>query len=990
DAAGRRYEGGGTYRFWIAKRMTLATATFQGQPYPVGASYGRDIQFNPAVPADVTVTADLYPNSDATNVRTLTYAGKASAAGLFGAAQGMKAFPLNAPGEYHAKILATYTDADGHVWVSTMRHAGVVYPEASPVIARGKKIAIGGKYVDRGETHFEGHVHENGDQHLAHITFPYLAGDMILIGSEGQGANKIEPVLTYQMAGDTSPWNTRLNGVGTTNLVIKTSNNYSPHLYPEYITDFEYYYGAAPRPGFMGRFLVGDSNVRAPYWAVSPNSFGGQIGASPNGDVPGDIYRLLGGVVLRRAGAAPMYSGYIASAVLLPKGTNNTRISAPGSEDLIGATGERARLFLVGLRPGTAFEAGSSFRPALQIDPLVPAAITFTLHYPDGRTQTTVGTGDSFGSFAGPSAWPLDVPGVYRYQVHGTWNGHTGRMPGLPDSGGYFFVYSKSKPAGVTGLRIDGSAHRTFSATAGATISGRTGGSRVYFTLLTPGAVIDQGELAVTGGTFEYRFDPVAVHAKAPIYDIVSITTGKPLIGRVIHLTFFADEPAPDGSRFFDVARVILRGTTLLAARGFVPPSAVTLAEPAGSVGNAAMADARDTLSLSRGVNRVAPADNGQLRLWDARVDRLVRQGDLVLTGRTADTIVAGTFHERLQQVHENIPVVGGEIVRQTRDGTTVSLFGSVHLGIETATSPVIEAEAARITAQRQTGHERARASTPQLVIVPPDSEAGPYALAWRTEVRNAPDVRLVDVDAITGAVLRSEPARRAEPRAHTLLDAANRFFVAQFGHRVIDESDAASPAAVKPAWAAAFDLAVREWTHRLLGHTAAFAYRGESGALAEAFADIMATAAEYAVQPGGNGPGQADYLIGEDAVAGGLRSLSDPARDGYRNHYGARDTEPGSATSMLLDSTIASFVYYLAVEGGVHPVSGMAVEGVGRAHRSRLEQVLFRAWVYMLPAGARFTDARAATLQSARDVLGPASPLERSLTQAWDAVGVR
>ena len=33
--------------------MTLATATFQGQPYPVGASYGRDIQFNPAVPADV-------------------------------------------------------------------------------------------------------------------------------------------------------------------------------------------------------------------------------------------------------------------------------------------------------------------------------------------------------------------------------------------------------------------------------------------------------------------------------------------------------------------------------------------------------------------------------------------------------------------------------------------------------------------------------------------------------------------------------------------------------------------------------------------------------------------------------------------------------------------------------------------------------------------------------------------------------------------------
>ena len=79
---GRRYEGGGTYRFWIGKRMTLATATFQGQPYPVGASYGRDTQFNPAVPADVQVMAKLFVNSDPDNVRTLTYSGKASPAGL--------------------------------------------------------------------------------------------------------------------------------------------------------------------------------------------------------------------------------------------------------------------------------------------------------------------------------------------------------------------------------------------------------------------------------------------------------------------------------------------------------------------------------------------------------------------------------------------------------------------------------------------------------------------------------------------------------------------------------------------------------------------------------------------------------------------------------------------------------------------------------------------------------------------------------------------
>jgi len=455
DTAGRRYEGGGTYHFWIAKRMTLATATFQGMPYQVGSSYGRDIQFNPAFPAEVRVTASLYVDSDPANVQTLTYSGRATNAGLFGAAQGMKPFPLAAAGEYHAKVLATYTDPGGHLWVSTMRHAGIVYPATSPVVAHGKKLYVAGKYLERGNTLAEGYVEANGTSHLQHITFPYLAGDVLLIASEGQSANKIEPVLTYRLQGDTTAWDAKLNGVGVTNLRIGTSNGYSPHLFPEFITDLEYFYGAAPRPGFMGRFIVGESNLRAPYWSVSPNSFGGQIGSSVNGDAPGDIYRLIGGVALRRAGQSPMYAGYIASAFLLPKGSNNNRVVEPGSEELHGPLGTKARFFLVGLRPGTSYDVGATFRPALQIDPLLPVSIHFVLTYPDGRQQVADGVGDRFGSFAGPTAWPLDVCGVYRYQLTATWNGYDGRMPGLPETGGEFYVYSKERPAGTIGVRLD-------------------------------------------------------------------------------------------------------------------------------------------------------------------------------------------------------------------------------------------------------------------------------------------------------------------------------------------------------------------------------------------------------------------------------------------------------------------------------------------------------------------------------------------------------
>lgn len=289
DKWGNRYYGGGTYRFWIARRMTMATATFQGMSYPVGSRYGRDIGFNPAVPADVTVKVDLYPRSDPAKVKSLTYGGKATEGGVFGAVQGMKPFILDTAGEYHAHILASYTDTEGNLWVCSMRHAGVVYPEDAMLVAHGKKLKVKDKLVDRGETHEEGYI-EPGDnfRHLQHINFPYNRGDALLIASEGQGADKIEPVLTYELKGDGQPYDPRLQSIGSTNIRITTLNGLSPHLYPEYITDFAYYYAAAPRPGFSSRFLVGEDGVRAPYWPTSATNFGGQIGASNNGDHPGD------------------------------------------------------------------------------------------------------------------------------------------------------------------------------------------------------------------------------------------------------------------------------------------------------------------------------------------------------------------------------------------------------------------------------------------------------------------------------------------------------------------------------------------------------------------------------------------------------------------------------------------------------------------------------------------------------------------------------
>ena len=442
-----------------------------------------------------------------------------------------------------------------------MSHAGVVYPVDTPIEAHGKKLNVGGKYVDRGEQKLEGWIESfNNITHLDHINFPYQSGDVILIAAEGQGANKIEPVLTYDFKNNTQAWDSRLNNIGASNLMMKTSNGYAPHMFPEYITSWEYFYSGAPRPGFMGRFIVGDDGLRSPYWPTSPNSFGSQVDASPNGDASGDIYRLIGGVVVREKNKTPMYAGYLSSAFILPKGTNNNRIVAPGSEDLPGPFGLKARFFLVGLRPGMMYETGSLFTPAVQIDPVLPVSIRFVMTYPDGRQVTAEGVGDSFGTFAGKDKWLLDIPGIYHYTLEGDWQGYKGYMPGLPPGGGEFYVVNKDKPADAPSLLINLAEETTFPADKGISFTGSTTADSVYFAAVMPGAVLEQGSLHVVNGKFEYKFDPAFLNNSTSTYDITNKQTGKPDIKDVVQLSFFSKEIASDGKAYYSFARVIFRG----------------------------------------------------------------------------------------------------------------------------------------------------------------------------------------------------------------------------------------------------------------------------------------------------------------------------------------------------------------------------------------------------------------------------------------------
>jgi Zn-dependent metalloprotease len=61
----------------------------------------------------------------------------------------------------------------------------------------------------------------------------------------------------------------------------------------------------------------------------------------------------------------------------------------------------------------------------------------------------------------------------------------------------------------------------------------------------------------------------------------------------------------------------------------------------------------------------------------------------------------------------------------------------------------------------------------------------------------------------------------------------------------------------------------------------------------------------------------------------------------------------------------------------------------VGAANREQVEKVFYRAFTQLLPSNARFTTARAATLQAAQDLYPGNNAIANALTQAWTAVGV-
>ena len=130
-----------------------------------------------------------------------------------------------------------------------------------------------------------------------------------------------------------------------------------------------------------------------------------------------------------------------------------------------------------------------------------------------------------------------------------------------------------------------------------------------------------------------------------------------------------------------------------------------------------------------------ATSSRDELRAWDARLDAMIRTGELVVTSRRADRTLLGRTHEYAAQFAGGVPVHGAGVSRQFVDGVTVSAFGTLHEHVVVDTAPEITAGEAAAHLARQTGAALADGRPPELVVLPLPGES--YVLAYRATLDN-------------------------------------------------------------------------------------------------------------------------------------------------------------------------------------------------------------------------------------------------------------
>ena len=529
DAWGNRYEGGGTYTFLSAELLDLTPGVLPGTPFAVGDALNFGLHLSPGVPADVIVTLRVYPLDGSIPFEN-TVSGKANERGYFQPDDDPYIF--DTPGEYVIDYEARYTGADGRLWAASTRGAGVIAGESPTLVAHGQR---GLPDVDdiRPAWFSLPQLVEAADidSDQTAFSFPYYSGDVLWLQD---GIDQlVDPVIRLQdTTGQYAQWLNSENEIPTPQtasegelpvLTLGASESYS--------------YVSAVRPNVSVRQFVagGDDGGLSLGWD-GDDPHNQQIGAGIGGSRPIDYIFLFGGAVVR---TDDLLDSAIYGALAVITEDETPRIFPPdrgaaGSADggrLLTVKGQDYDAFfhLTGVQPGEVLALGDRVTVAGQVAPALAASVTTTFTAPSGRVVEFTGRANPVGAYFDPDArFVVDEPGVWTVDVQVAVDGVTsaGQVePPYPQggvlgaNGGRFSIYvlpPESEPLNWNPLLRDTIIPIVSPYDFSFTMPADWTDINAYYTLTTPGYIIEDAELPMNGRSFTYTYNAPAQNRALP------------------------------------------------------------------------------------------------------------------------------------------------------------------------------------------------------------------------------------------------------------------------------------------------------------------------------------------------------------------------------------------------------------------------------------------------------------------------------------------
>ncbi len=620
DHFGRRYDAGGSYDFTVALPLSFSTPVKPGTNFIAGATFPAAAHVNPPVPAEVTIKVWYYPQSDVSRVKHVVFTGKANRFGHFSPHYTPDSPPLKMPepGEYRSQFSARFVDARGRLWRGVQTSAGVIADKKPLLKLHGGRTYISPPRPDREhyggwaryQLDFEGASSYLDDELLSqfdHI-FPYHSGDTLFVATTYPFESVVGIVQSMEATNEqlarrlvraynpkgrvynyplTPRWRKpvylpdvfkfgednfgyhRISVKHPDHLPILSANarGLSPHLYPEDNQIEAYTYLSVIRPGFPVMSLAYSGSFMGPCWIVSPNPYGGQINASPNGDLPWDLYRIMSGLVVKDLESGKnYYDAYAAAIVALPPGSHANAVSAPGQRPIMQING-RKFFYFMGMDTSDVFIVGERMMLGGSVMPSVPARVTIVVTRPDGTRERMSGKANRLGGFGPPRPIQVDQPGVYRVKVQVEHLGKTADVMGTGDGEFYHFAIPADGPDLITvGLPAASAVRHGGEVKIPLSWPASLEKARVTYSVMMPGTVIDEGVKVVRGNSLVFPLDPAQASNQFPFIDKVDHSSGEKIYADTLIATFLL-EAERDGVKVHDAVRVILRGNMLFNAR---------------------------------------------------------------------------------------------------------------------------------------------------------------------------------------------------------------------------------------------------------------------------------------------------------------------------------------------------------------------------------------------------------------------------------------